>query len=382
MKKMIKRIAAVLLSLVGAVIVAGLCVCVAILMYSGRDKRNFAREQESHIAALEEAYGQPGYAPPTEAAMTGFDVDAAVSDGMRLNEIRFIGTHNSYKAYNPHAEKLMQRLIAPLGFAERREWSYSFEPLSQQFDKGIRSIELDVMREKDGFRCAHIPVVDYASNCPDFSLALREIALWSDHHPGHLPITILIEPKPTVLLGGKLFHSFNLDDVLALDDLVADVLGERLYIPADMLGDYENFVQMRAADGYPGLSELLGKIIVIYHYNRRTTEAYAAHDPTMRSQKMFPSVGAWIVYYNEDGDVNKDYACFVLDWSNMEENTGKNNMLVRIRTDSYPWRDAEWEAEAMASGAFILSTDFPPRDVVGEDPHIVTFEGGAMVARR
>ena len=380
MKKIIKRIAIVGLALLGVIVAAALCLCAVVLVNSGRDKRNFAREQEAHIAALEEEYSQPGYAPADEKTMTGFDVDAAVSGGARLNEIQFIATHNSYKAYNPAAAKLMDRLIAPLGFAEKGMWSYGFEPLSQQFDKGIRSIELDVMREKAGFRCAHIPAVDNASNCPDFALALREIALWSDHHPGHLPIMVLVEPKATILSGGKLFHNFTFDDVLLLEELVSDTLGSRLYTPSDMLGDYESFAQLRAADGYPALSALLGKIIVIYHYKPGTAEAYAAHDPTTRSHRLFLSLG------RTPGRENRAYACFVIDNNSgspyMEEHIGKNNMLVRTRTDTYPWRADAWEAEALATGAFLLSTDFPPRDIPGEDPHIVTFDGGATVRKR
>ena len=391
MKKHLKRISLVLLSLLGAIVAALLCLFIVILVSSGRDKRNFAQAQENHVAALEASYSQPGYAPLSEMVMTGFDVDTAISADTRLNELRFIGTHNSYKAYNPMAEWLMNRLLAPLRLSYAGLWSYGFEPLSQQFDKGIRSIELDVMREKnergkkDGFRCAHIPIIDYASNCPDFSLALEEIALWSDHHPEHLPITVLVEVKASALSGGMLYHPFHIDDTLALEELVTSKLGGRLYTPADMLGEYESFAQLRAADDYPLLSALLGKIIMIYHYDwRGTTQAYVDSDPTARSLKMFPSTGEWMTY--ADLDPNQDYACFLIDNDSgsefMEENAEKNNLLVRTRTDAWPWHADEWDAEAMASGAFILTTDYPPRGVPGDDPHVTTFQGGATVAYR
>ena len=381
MKKFLKIALAAVLSLLGLVFVALLCLGGSILAYSARDKKAFANAQTEHLAALEEAYNRPGFAPADEAAMTGFDVAANLD--ARLNEIRFLGTHNSYKAYNPSAEKLMQRLIAPLHLADAREWSYGSEPLAEQFDRGIRSIELDVMRERDGFRCAHIPVVDYASVCPDFALALREIALWSGAHPGHLPITVLIEAKETLLSGGMLFHRFSLDDALALDALVADALGARLCTPSEMLGEYEDFARLRAANGYPALAGLLGKIIVIYHYNDATSVAYAAHDPALRTQSMFPSIGQWAYY--EDAETDDSYACFLIDnWSDspyMRENTQVKHMLVRTRADVFPWRDDEWEAQAMATGAFILTTDFPPRGDPGDDPHVAAFAGGATVAK-
>jgi len=385
MKKIIKIAMIVLLSLIGLAVAAALCVGISIFVASARDKKHFGRAQLEHIAALEAQYGQPDYSPADEQSMTGFDVSAAAENGARLNGLRFLATHNSYKAYNPSAEKLMKYLIAPLGFSDSRVWSYGFESLSAQLDHGIRSFELDVMREKNGLRCAHIPIIDYASNCPDFRLALREIALWSDAHPGHLPITVLVEAKDTLLSGGKLFHRFSLDDVLFLEELVAGELGERLYTPADMLGTHEDFIQLRAEDNYPLLSGMLGKTIVIYHYDDLTTEAYAATDSTMRAQKMFPSMGQWVLYWSGI-DPNQAYACFIIDnWSDspdIEQNTEANHMLVRTRTDTFPWRDDEWETQALETGAFILSTDWPPRSDPGDDPHVVTFPGGATVGYR
>ncbi|MCL2106294.1 MAG: Ca2+-dependent phosphoinositide-specific phospholipase C [Oscillospiraceae bacterium] len=381
-KKFFRIALKVVLSLLGVIVAAALCVGVSIFAYSARDRKDSARAQLEHIAVLAARYSQPDFSPADERAMTGFDLEAAAANGARLNELRFLATHNSYKAYNPSAEKLMKYLIAPLGFTwerEWRQWSYGFEPLSEQFDKGIRSIELDVMREKDGFRCAHIPIVDYASNCPDFGLALKEIALWSDAHPDHLPITVLVEPKITALLGGKIFHRFGIEDVLALEALTARVLGSRLYTPGEMLAEHEDFKQLRSAGDYPALSELLGKIIVIYHYNEGTTEAYAAHASAEGPPRLFLST---LQRYSDNENTSRDDACFAMIGSSgsdyMEQHT-KDNILVRTFANSYPWHDEEWAKEAVSTGAFILTTDYPPRDEPGLDPHVFTFESGATV---
>jgi len=288
MKKIVKIIAVVLLALLGVILAAGLCLGASVFAYSARDKKAFGQAQREHLAALEKAYSQPDYIPADEGSMTGFDIGANMD----------------------------------------REWSYGSEPLSQQFDKGIRSIELDVMRERDG--------------------------------------------------------------LLYMDELVADEFGARLYTPAEMLGEYENFTRLRAADGYPPLAELLDKIIVIYHYDHGTTEDYAAYDPSLRAQNMFISTLQWYDGNEDDwwpdSDVKQNYACFAIDnWSGspiLEENAREHNMLMRTRIDVYPWRDDEWEAEGMATGAFILTTDFPPRDVPGEDAHVAGFERGATVGMR
>jgi len=377
MKKLLKITLKIILALAAVALLAALCVGVWILAYSARDRRVFAQAQREHVAAMEALYGAPDFAPVSERDMTGFDAAAAIDSGPHLNDIRFIGTHNSYKAYNPSAERLMQAFIAPLRLAHPLEWSYGFERLSAQLDHGIRSLELDVMREKDGFRCAHIPVIDYASNCPDFGLALEEIALWSDAHPGHLPITVLVEAK------GRL----RLEDVLRLDALVAGKLGERLYTPAEMLGGYADFGQLRGMNGYPLLSAVLGKIIVIYHYHDETTAAYADHDPSLRSHKMFLSALHRYSRSEESNamsDANQSYVCFGIDhWPDgelLEQNAREHNILMRTTCDSYPWHDAEYDAASLACAAFILSTDYPPRGEPGEDPHVFAFQGGATAA--
>ena len=384
MKKHMKRLRIFLLSLLGVILAIVLCVFAIIFAASEKEKKNSARAQQAHFAALEADYARPDFIPADEKAMTGFDVDAALRDNLRLNDLRFIATHNSYKAYNAFADKLMERWIVPLGAGYSGAWSYGFEPLSAQLDRGIRSFELDVMREKDGLRCAHIPLIDYASVCADYALAMQELALWSEHHPGHLPITVLVEAKDTILSGGMVYHEFNFDDVLYLEKITADALGARLYIPQEMLGEHENFLELRTLNSYPLLSALLGRIIVIYHYEYRgTTAQYAVLDPAEHTHKMFLSAGQWMAYAGLD--TNPDYACFMIDNNSTSRDIAvsrsENNFLVRTRSDTWPWHIDAWGDEALATGAFILTTDYPPRGALGTDAHVFTFEGGATVTR-
>ena len=378
-----KRLIKIFLLVLLAVSIAALGLFCAVLGFAARDKQIAAREQETHIAALEAAC-QEEYIPRSEEEMTGFNPQAAASNGVRLNEIQMLATHNSYKRRpNAMARAIMRYILIPLRFAWGDEWGYSFDTLTRQLGNGIRSFELDVMREKEGFRCAHIPLIDYASNSPDFGLALKEIDLWSQHNPGHLPITILVEPKTTVLSGGMLFRPFKLGDVLLLEEMAARQFGERLYTPADMLSDYESFVQLRADNAYPLLSALLGKIIVIYHYDENNTADYAALDPSMRTRRMFPSVQR---SYSKEASAELAYTCFIIingrrNGDAMEKYTAQN-MLIRTVTDSYPWHDDEWRDEAFATGAFLQSTDYPPRDDLREDPYAVAFDNGATVRLR
>ena len=60
-------------------------------------------------------------------------------------------------------------------------------------------VEIDIETlDKDGkkeFKVTHNSFVDNASSAYDFSKALKELKMWSDNNPGHIPVYIIIEPK-------------------------------------------------------------------------------------------------------------------------------------------------------------------------------------------
>jgi hypothetical protein len=76
----------------------------------------------------------------------------AQSDTLKLNQIQVIGTHNSYHAgIAPSESKLWQT-----NYAEAfKGLDYQHQPLPQQFDSGVRQIELDVYADAKGGRYAH-----------------------------------------------------------------------------------------------------------------------------------------------------------------------------------------------------------------------------------
>ena len=63
-----------------------------------------------------------------------------------------IGTHNSYHAGLPPNEKIWLQKQNPQAAAAL---DYSHPPLPQQFDAGVRQIELDVYADTQGGRYAH-----------------------------------------------------------------------------------------------------------------------------------------------------------------------------------------------------------------------------------
>jgi len=147
-------------------------------------------------------------------------------DSIRLNEIRVLASHNSYKKKpDPKVLRFLSRFKKQLGESnDPIQMDYGHLPLSRQFDDyGVRGIEIDInydpkgglyakrklnvfilgirQRVKDtrmyepGFKVLHIADVDYETNYLTFREVLIELKIWSESHPNHTPIFVNIEAK-------------------------------------------------------------------------------------------------------------------------------------------------------------------------------------------
>src|SRR5438445_9299564 len=79
--------------------------------------------------------------------------DATSTDAqVRINQIQVIGSHNSY-----HAGLLpgVRAFLAKEKPENLRGLDYAHQPLNQQFDGGVRQIELDVFADSKGGRYVH-----------------------------------------------------------------------------------------------------------------------------------------------------------------------------------------------------------------------------------
>ena len=338
-------------------------------------------EQPVRIAALEEAYANGEIPPVDESAFFDGDLAAELEAGIKFNEIAFIATHNSYqKKSTPAMCKLYGNLDElTFGLLNANTGEFESQTLTQQFNCGIRSIEMDIeVIEKDGnvtFTCLHNPSIDMTTTCYNFALALKEISMWSDNNPNHLPITIIIEPKETFLPIENM-KFFNTDYAVQLDALLKDCLGDKLFTPADMLRGYSSFGEMRAADDWCKVKDMLGKVLVLMHENN-VTEKYIALDPSVKTQAMFPML--------RTQDIGRDCASFLLMNKPEEildskaEILDNGNFIVRTRADKYGEITENRLNNAISSGAQIVSTDYPPRDDLDEKAYVVCFQNNKTV---
>ncbi len=332
--------------------------------------------QTEHMRFLKEEYYGENYVPCDESKIAAFDISEAIASGVKYNEVAFLGTHNSYKTGSTDEYKKLYEAfdVLTFGFIGSETALFAADTLTQQLQLGIRNLEIDIETVVgDGsidFAVSHIPYLDNVSSCYDLALALEEVKLWSDNNLGHLPVSVIIEPKRAVVpIGGM--RGFNIDYANELDKLVSSVFGETLLTPGDMIGEYSSFKEMREADGWLPLGDTMGKVLVLLHDCSATTK-FIKQDETIKSRAMFP-----VLRYN---DRNESYTSFILDnepdaaLKHQEENIEKCNLIVRTRADSFPDFSEERYALINQCSSQIISSDYVVK--AGETPyHTFSFDG-------
>lgn len=331
--------------------------------------------QNNHLEYLENEYYTDSYTPCDEQSFTAFDIEKAFSDGVKINEIAVIGTHNSYQLLATPQKRALENVRSFLSVGKKGgNRNFEMDTYTEQLEKGVRKLEIDVETVDDGenvsFIVTHKPITDNVSSAYDFAKGLEEIAMWSDNNPGHIPVYLLIEPKGEVDNINNM-KNFSYEYSLELDKIIRDVLGDRLLTPQKAMGEYESLEEMRMADSWPTLKEASGKIIVLLH-PCDVTDEYINADTTVSSQAMFPVLGF--------EDIDKSYASFILNndceeaMKNNKKTVDEKNLMVRSRADNYPDFSEEAYSIADKCGSHIITTDYPPRTVRPDD-HVYDFDG-------
>ena len=364
----------------------------------------------------------------------------ALSPDLKLNEIQVLGTHNSYampvdKRLLAIVDPILGRMMSDIGtrmpasmaalFKEEHPndvkmsegLSYEHPDLKTQLDEGMRSLEIDVnpdpkggnfldpagyrvLREKGvtdllpfdktgldapGYKVLHMPDIDFRSHCPTFKLCLTQVREWSDAHPGHIPLFLVVEakvsdipifPNPTHTVP---FTPARFDD---LDQEIVSVLGrERLITPDDVRGAHATLNEAIRAGAWPTLKSARGKIVIlmITATGEAATRGYLEGHPSLKGRMAFVRA-----------EPGQDHAAFLMfDNALVRADDIKTYVrqgyIVRTRSDIETYEakinDMTRPNAAFASGAQVVSTDFEhPGNAYGT-PYVVKLPGGG-VARR
>ena len=323
---------------------------------------------------------------------------------IRLNQIQVIGTHNSYHAGLTPAVGNLQRQKNPKAFDEL---DYSHPALTRQLDSGVRQLELDIyadtqggrfahpfgaaMAGKDappfdpdgvmrrpGFKVLHLQDIDYVSNCQPFVACLAEVRAWSQAHPGHDPLFILVETKTQPPIPGVPMVAPEPFTPAAMDALDAEIRSvfprEALVVPDDVRGTRPSLRDGVLHGGWPSLEAARGRVVFLLDQTN-VTAIYTAGHTSLEGRVLFTNA-----------DPAAPDAAFV------ERNDGpaaeiadlvRQGFLVRTRADSDTHEGRTGETgrrdTALASGAQLVSTDYPAAEPARWTGYSVALPGGATL---
>jgi hypothetical protein len=274
--------------------------------------------------------------PPGDAPRDGMGGTADggdLDDILHLNDIQMEGTHNSY-----HVETTGGIIPA---------WHYTHKPLDVQLTmQGIRQFELDFHYVGPGdFPVHHVPP-DVGTTCNSLPSCLGIMKTWSDAHPRHAPLVVLLEQKDE-LDATKI--SGHYDEVDAI--LLSVWPRERIITPDEVRGQHATLSEAVTTDGWPTLGKTRGRIL--FAFIGDSTEYMMGH-PNLENRVVFPRA-----------TTADPFAAFVLlDNAQSSEteitNAVRKGFIVRTRYNGEELKlDTAVTDVAQRGGAQCISGDFP-----------------------
>lgn len=231
--------------------------------------------------------------------------NAQYADSIRLNDIRILASHNSYKKKpDPKVLRFLSRFKKRLGEElDPIQLDYGHEKLTIQLDSfNVRGFEFDLaydpnggayakrrinyfipglkQKSKDpklyqpGIKLLHIADIDFESNYLTFQEALLELKNWSEDNPKHIPLFVNLEIKRSSpgdyskFLNRIGFKKAPLTDTNIFKVIKNEIFGvfteeSMIFKPKDLKGDYNSIQERLENEGWPKLNDCLGKIIFI-----------------------------------------------------------------------------------------------------------------------
>jgi hypothetical protein len=323
--------------------------------------------------------------------------DWVADNCMRLNHVQVLGTHNSY-----HIEPRQPLLefIGNIDPAAAASMEYTHHPLDEQLGLlGIRQVELDVFVDPNGglfplplgalvfpidppnpdsikpellapgLKVLHIQDIDFETTCLTFASCLETIKMWSDAHPGHLPLMVLVEAKddPLVIPPGVLPpglpplvvpEPFGAEELDEIDATIRSVFpDDQIITPDDVRGERATLEQAVLKDGWPTLNESRGRLLFAFDNTDAKRDVYMAGHPSLEGRVMFtssPPGSPESAFVKVNQPLGNEAFISELVAAGYIVRTRADAETVEARFGLTAQRDA-----ALASGAQFVSTDYP-----------------------
>jgi len=320
----------------------------------------------------------------------GIEITAVAQQ--RIDQLQLLGTHNSYRlAPDPVALGLIRSIVP----GEAKKLAYSHLPLSEQLDRlQIRHFELDLYRDpqgalfqspigyrmaaeqgvavpdfdpagkmpQPGIKVLHAPDFDYRTTVYTLVDALREIKAWSDHHRQHVPIFVLLELKSKSYFPSTRPLPWDRSGFEELESEILSVFpADRILKPDDVRGSSATLREAVENKGWPPVDPHRGKVVFLMDNEGSMVNLYLAPNPGLQGRLLFVSVprdhiAAAFMKRNDPQHSFDEIRSLV-----------SAGFLVRTRADADTQEartnDNTRRNLALASGAQLISTDYPQPDL-------------------
>jgi hypothetical protein len=343
----------ILLVICGYLVLLG-CQPSALSAQSDQNAASAHRVQSEELHTLKEGEERLQSQPQKRSFKTALK-NAASSSGLYINQIQFVGSHNSYKQAMPESfvKQLLQlnpKVLASL--------QYEHGPLGEQLDLGMRKLELDVfyVAEENQFLVGHVQQIDMNSNCATLRICLTQVRAWSKNNPSHAPIWISFNAKDEYILGLRAPEVFTAEAFALMDSIIEEVLGIQLIRPIEVAGL-----------NWPLLREARGKFLMILDQGGSKRDMYYQG---WQKRPMFTDApeghpAAAIMILNEPLEKFDEIKRLVT-----------AGYMVRTRADADTREARENDTKrrdaAFASGAQAISTDYYlPATQFGNDYQVI-----------
>jgi Phosphoinositide phospholipase C, Ca2+-dependent len=316
---------------------------------------------------------------------------AAASTSLRMNQVQVMGTHNSYhRELSKPEEAAYEQLIGkPDDYDQFLAYSHASIP-NQLAHQDVRGLELDLLPDpqgglyveplvrkslgagplpdpawrEPGVKVFHIVDLDYNSTCVRFVGCLERLRTWSAANRGHVPVLVMLELKQSearaVEQGGVQSPPWDAAALDALDAEIRSVFGEQqLITPDDVRRRGLTLEQSVRRHGWPRLRDGLGKVAFLLDNDPGPIrDAYTAGRPSLQGRVIFTNSrpgrpDAAFIKRNEPRGANTAQI----------QQLVQQGYLVRTRSDvpleTVTTGDTTMLEAALASGAQLISTDFP-----------------------
>lgn len=287
------------------------------------------------------------------SVLAAFALAAAPLPDCRLNQARWLGSHNSFKpvlpaAYYDTLATRLQQLAEPPARLQLQDklqtLRYGHASLTSQLNSGLRLLELDFLKDdaggsfarpwfgaelkqalqqqktaenaaqhllstdlaaslkRPGFKVLHLPDIDFASHCVEARDCIATLAQWSKTNSAHWPVLIVINVREqgasaylpaAIAAKASKVAPWQATDYLALEQLWLDGLGrERLLTPDDVRKAPLSLAASVQQHGWPTLSQAAGRFLLLFDGSPAQLALYRSGHPSLQGRLMFGNYAA------------------------------------------------------------------------------------------